>query len=624
MEMLSGIVMVFTLMGGQLSLPLGLPPLPEDPVLANVAPEDCLFYYTWSGVAEPDPKSKNQTEQLLAESEVKEFIAGVGKALGAAIKKGAPATPQGQVLGVHGPKLIRILLTHPTAIFATKVDDAAGGVGFIGGLVLATGNETEAVKSSLGEIEKVFLAGETPTGDSKWHTVPGPHIGQSIEWGFRGNYLIVGVGAGSADAIAGRLHGKPPSWLTALRKKLTIERVSTVLYLNIKSLDLDHTRMPGESELRPFLGRMLGLTNVTALGTISGLDSTSFVSKSWIQTQAAPGGLLSIFGHKALKPSDLAPVPKDASFAVVARLDSAHLYEAAVQIEKRFILDFAAANADHTSAETLLGFRLKDDLLDALGDVWSVYNSPEEGGLLITGLTLVVPVKDVDRLRKTNDRLVELASQSGLTAGPVLKKSTFRGQKIFFLQSSGNEFFPSSFAPAWCVSDTHLIVALSPQNVRAFLSRDPAAGSLADVPVVAEKLKSGSPVLVTYQDTAAELKVVYPLLQIMAGIFATSLEQEGLDLDLGLLPSLASIVRHVEPGIGTLSVEPDGLVYVNRQSLPIGMALPSWTLWMGFALAARPVIFPAFELQAVRVENVDGIVRTHAIRVERRERLLNR
>jgi hypothetical protein len=156
------------------------------------------------------------------------------------------------------------------------------------------------------------------------------------------------------------------------------------------------------------------------------------------------------------------------------------------------------------------------------------------------------------------------------------------------------------------------------------LSRDSAAGSLADVPAVAEKLKAGSPVLVTYQDTAAELKVVYPLLQIMAGIFATSLEQEGLDLDLGLLPSLASIVRHVEPGIGTLSVEPDGLVYVNRQSLPIGMALPSWTLWMGFALAARPVIFPAFELQAVRVENVDGIVRTHAIRVERRERLLNR
>ena len=82
MEMLStGFLGVMLLLGGQVGLPLGMPPLPEDPVLSHVAPEECLLYFSWSGVAEPNAKSKNQTEQMLAEPEVKQFIETVGKAL---------------------------------------------------------------------------------------------------------------------------------------------------------------------------------------------------------------------------------------------------------------------------------------------------------------------------------------------------------------------------------------------------------------------------------------------------------------------------------------------------------------------------------------------------------------
>lgn len=59
---------------GGAGLPLGVPPGPEDPLLAKVAPEECLFYMSTSGVAEPDPESSNRTEQLLAEPEVQRLI----------------------------------------------------------------------------------------------------------------------------------------------------------------------------------------------------------------------------------------------------------------------------------------------------------------------------------------------------------------------------------------------------------------------------------------------------------------------------------------------------------------------------------------------------------------------
>ena len=65
---------------GGLGLPFGVPPTPEDPKLARVAPEECLFYLSWAGTASPDPKSANQTEQLLAEPEVQNFFKQIDRA----------------------------------------------------------------------------------------------------------------------------------------------------------------------------------------------------------------------------------------------------------------------------------------------------------------------------------------------------------------------------------------------------------------------------------------------------------------------------------------------------------------------------------------------------------------
>ena len=66
---LSSLVLLI-LLSGNAPIALGTPPKPEDPVIAAVAPEKCLFYASWSGRATPDPKSDNQTEQLLAEPEI--------------------------------------------------------------------------------------------------------------------------------------------------------------------------------------------------------------------------------------------------------------------------------------------------------------------------------------------------------------------------------------------------------------------------------------------------------------------------------------------------------------------------------------------------------------------------
>jgi len=64
---------------GLQGLPFGVPPAADDAVIASVAPPQCLFYVNWAGTASPNPASKCETEKMLAEPEVQEFIGGLSK-----------------------------------------------------------------------------------------------------------------------------------------------------------------------------------------------------------------------------------------------------------------------------------------------------------------------------------------------------------------------------------------------------------------------------------------------------------------------------------------------------------------------------------------------------------------
>ena len=66
--------LIILLMGGGLGLPVGIPPADEDPRMAQIAPEKCLYYATWAAMARPDPASENHTERLVAEPEIQQAM----------------------------------------------------------------------------------------------------------------------------------------------------------------------------------------------------------------------------------------------------------------------------------------------------------------------------------------------------------------------------------------------------------------------------------------------------------------------------------------------------------------------------------------------------------------------
>ena len=90
-------VLMMLLLGGGGGFPLGIPPLPEDPMLSRIAPDDCLVYVNSSGMATPEAKSKNQTEQLLAEPEVQRLVSEIERGDRGPGRPGRPAGAGGTI-----------------------------------------------------------------------------------------------------------------------------------------------------------------------------------------------------------------------------------------------------------------------------------------------------------------------------------------------------------------------------------------------------------------------------------------------------------------------------------------------------------------------------------------------
>jgi hypothetical protein len=215
--------------------------------------------------------------------------------------------------------------------------------------------------------------------------------------------------------------------------------------------------------------------------------------------------------------------------------------------------------------------------------------------LVFTGLTAVVPVKDRQRLIAAHDKLLALMraaneERNRLNAdndgrgrrpdGQVVSEFKSGGHTIHFLNFIGDEV---PFAPAWCITDRELIVSAFPQMIKARLARGAQAGSLADVPEVAQLFKRDrQPSALFYQDTRSVFRLAYPVVHVFAAFVTSQLQSEGLDIDISLLPSMAAIEPHLQPGISALYLGNDGLRWESRQTLPGVGSAPIALAFVGF------------------------------------------
>lgn len=582
--------------GGALPSPFGLPPRAEDPALLRAAPADTVFYMQWFGRAPADRKSQNATEQLAAEPEILAFMAQLRRAIRDSLLHEAAQHP----LAKDALDLADVALQSPGCLFVSGVT-AAGGAPH-GGLVLNLGEHAAQASTVMRKVESMLVEQLPPTQDLpvtepvthdgvRFRPLPMP-VPAPVSWGVVDEYLVLTVGAGVPEAVVGGLRGgaglSEHTAFAKLRGKAHVARPCFRSFIDIEALVL-----AGRANLGAQFGAfcdLAGLGDLTAVLAESGLEGNGYTSRTMLGTSGEPSGALKLLVGKPLVAADLAVVPGDATLAGVLRCDPRRVFAALRDaIGKLSPGDLDDLDRGIEQLEAMLGVSFQDDLLAHLGDVLSTWSAPSEGGLLFTGATAALSLRDGKAFGavfdKVMERLVAMSpkkqrdERGRFRRGFCLQSLEHRDTTIYYLNMVGDDV---PIAPAWCATDGHLMFSLFPQMLKASLDRGRelptslAARTMAIDPPVA--------VAISYLDAENAMKTVYPLLHPLAHVVAAELQREGFDMDIASLPSQAALTRHLRPERGSLEWAEGGLLFSRHGAIPIGdpilgLALPVAGLW---------------------------------------------
>jgi len=571
------LMLMFAGSGG--GVPLGVPPLPDDPILAKVAPEECLLYFSSAGMAKPDPESTNQTEKLFAEPEIQKAVADLDKLIRARLKESAKkGNPQQKAAAEAAPTLVKALLTRPLAVYVSEIKTTPkGGPQFRGGAILSLGDDGDEIKAAFEKLFFVVLGGggRVPVniGGTAFDRLPTPG-GPEFLMGAKGKYYYISTGEGEMEALLKRADGSAPKWLTALHKQKPVDHVSTVMMLNAHGV-IELVTPLGGPEV-PKVLESLGVKDLDRVVGVTGLDKEGMVSRSLVSFKGDPKGIFQLFEQKPLTAVDLDLIPNNATFAFALKLDTGKAWSTILDIVEKI---------DPKAKEKLLqnlgdqGKELLDETFKALGDAWCVFDSPTEGGLF-TGAAAAVSIKDADAVASLQKKLIAM-----MEGGPGrVQEFDFNGKTVHVF-TPREKGFP--LAPSWCLTDKHLIVAPYPGAIKGFLQRGKTFQGLSTNPDVARALEGeGQTMMASYVNMQRLFDLLYPMAPVFFHMMANQMRSENIDLPPDLLPSAGSIRRHLRPSVGVLRRTPRGLESVAHQTLPGGQGLASLPILAGLMVPA--------------------------------------
>ena len=562
--------------------------------LSYVAPDECILFFTWNGWTESDPKSTNHTEKLFAEESVKDF----GKQLLDEVTKiiNSAAAAQGNaeatVAAQAGPVLVKLLLTHPGAIYVKSFKAAEDPEVEMAVIVDAEKDGPEAIAAlqkllTLTPKEGPQAAIEEKIGDATFLR-PKEYRPNEPEFriGYRSTQLLITLGKATPKELLAKLQkpGKPAAWVTKVSQDLAVERPSMLMFFDAQKV-LSTLQPIITDPMATKVMEVLGVNKLKTFVAVSGLDKTGMHSVSMITTEGTPTGLFDLIPDKPISLADFKKIPANAVNATVARFDLAYFYDKAMkgleQIEPN-----AHAQIEQTVAgiEPQLGFSIRNDLLEGLGDTWSLYTSSTEGGVLfVPGIVITASVRKHEGVAKALNVVVMAAQAALANAGPQapfsIQEFTARGEK-------GSRIVINNIPvqPTWVLTKDQLIIGLTPQLVSAHLSAT-AKGSMADnEPVKAAFQWNPKPLIVSYSDPKPGLQTVYTLVNTFGPAMTTQLAAQGIDFNLPPLPPMADIEQHLLPTVTTLGRTSNGWKTESRGVIPSGIEIGPAAVAIGAAL----------------------------------------
>lgn len=566
--------------------------------LSYVAPDQCILFVTWNGWTDPDPKSTNRTEKLFAEQSLKDFgnqlMDEINKVIDSAVT--GRGNEEATVAAKTVPTLAKLALKHPGALYLKgfKPDDNPE----IEAAVVIDAEKdgpqaVDAFKKLLALIPKEGPQGavEEKIGDATFLRPKEYRPNEpEIRIGYRASQMIVLLGKETPKELLAKLAkpGQPPAWLAQISRELVVERPSMLVYFDAQKL-LKTLEPIMTDPMAPKVLEVLGVHKLKSFAGVSGLDKIGMHSVSMLTTEGTPTGLFDLIPDKPLTIGDFKDIPATASNTTVCRFDLAYFYDkvlggieaidpnARQQIEGRL-----------AAIEPQLGFSLKNDVLEGLGDTWSWYTSASEPGIaFVPGVVITASIRKQAGVEKALNVIVAAAqgalAASGGQAPFSIQEFTAKGEKGYRIVLN-NLPFPLPIQPSWLLTKDQLIIGMTSQLVSSHLSAT-SKGSLADNEHLKAAFKWNSkPTSVSYSDPKPVLQTVYTLVNTFGPMLTTQLAQQGVNFNLPPLPPMADLEQHLLPTVSTFGRTANGWKSESHGVIPSGVEIGPAFVAVGAAL----------------------------------------
>ncbi len=566
--------------GGLLGLPLSIPPLPPDPVIARAAPDECLAHVALAGIATPDARSGNLTERMLADEEMRGFLKSLARQLVAAAQEAALLPPAADKAIVE---LIAAGLSRPLAVSLERFAPPENGrpPEVRASLILRTGggDGERRITAAIGTLLAVATA-EAGVPEPEDRTVGKATVRQlptplgPLSWGVHDGSFLLTIGAGTLEALLERIgdDSRPkPAWMTDAERRLPLDRPATLTYINAREVvRLVTAGMAADRDRVAAFLAASGIAGVDRLVAVSGLDGEGMVTDVGLGFEGQPSGLFAA-PASGIGPKQLARIPADAVMAQAMSLDPSRTLAT--------LLDVIAATDADSAAEirrgleqfrAVAGLDLDRHLLKTLGPDWTFVALPSAGGLL-PNVAAIAGVRDQPTFAKTHKALLGVLRNRTANGDTrtTITEIPYRGQTLFCLAIEGPDM-AIPVTPTWCLTADRLLITLSPQLMKTLLARTDADAGLETVAEVKEAVAGGDADFVGLFDPQLMVGALCSAYEMATPLIRQAAARAGQRLDLPTLPRATALTPFVKPSVTVLRHEADGIRLRSTTTLPLG------------------------------------------------------
>lgn len=556
-------------MGGASSV--AITPGESDPVLGKAAPSECVLFLHSRGLTAPNPHG-NHTEQIMAHESMQNFGGALDKLIRDSIDKFAGQESDGppkEVLHSYY-KWAKIAFTRPFALYVTSivVTGPESPPSIEGGVILKLDQHQGA--AVVGLLQLLSQAGidvtTTMVKNVKATVAKGTPL-SDLYIAEKGQYLLVTIGLNSLEHLLDRLDSEnpTPAWLIENSKKVSIPRPVFFAYVNLRVIKQITDAVGNDEGNRAIAG--LGLNQLNELAMATGLDERGMATE-WRLTM--PDGLsrYPFLMGKPLTQGDVAQIPANCITGSAICLSPVGCFDAIAKFAHHVAPDDPNFVMGLDEFQRVTGLRLRDDLLAPLGDVWCMYQSPS------APFVAMVSVNDATMVRKSVTRLISLATQRFGNENPAMKlaESKYKEHTIHYLQGL-------PFAPAVCVTNDQLVVGISPQALQTHIERRERGkeeSSLISHPDVKSLFDGGkAPVSMSYTDSGQIVQNMLNTIPMLAGMAVGQLAANGIEFDMGTIPTWDVFENHVFPAVSATYRIEDGWSHMSRATVPVTASVTS-------------------------------------------------